>query len=74
MTDDPFVSFGDVARKQLGMQAQYARHYLIDPEIAGSTRWEGRIEDYHGLRIHREDVDSFVERAIAWRRARHIIP
>ncbi len=69
-----YVSFGDVARRRLGVQAQYAREYLTNPELAEGVRWKGKIEDYHGLKIHKDDVESFVERAIAWRRANGIIP
>lgn len=72
MTTD-YVPFGDVARQRLGMQCQYARHYLIDPELSQGIRWQGNIEDYHGLTIHKDDVETFVERALAWRRARGII-
>ncbi len=68
-----YVSFGDVARKQLGMQCQYARKYLLDPEIANGIRWTGEVNDYHGLMIHTDDVETFVTRAIAWRKAHGII-
>lgn len=74
MTDPEYVDFGAIARARLGMQAQYARHYLVDPEINAGIRWTGKIEDYHFLRIHREDIEKFVTRAIEWRRKRHIIP
>lgn len=68
-----FVDFGDVARQRLGMQCQYARDYLTEPEISEGIRWQGDIEDYHGLTIHKDDVETFVARAVEWRRARGII-
>jgi hypothetical protein len=67
-----YVDFGDVARERLGMQAQYARQYLTDPELGKGIRWQGRIEDYHGLTIHKDDVKTFVERTQAWRRSQGI--
>jgi len=68
--EDPnFVSFGDVSRKQLGMQCQYGRHLLKEPGVGDGIRWQGRFEDYHGLTIHRDDVEEFVRR-----RAKGIIP
>ena len=68
MTDPNYVPFGDVARERLGMQCQYARHYLLMFEINRGIRWQGKIEEYHFLTIHRDDVEKFVERALAWRR------
>ena len=71
--DSDYVRFGDVARRRLGMQCQYACHYLEQPEIVENARWRGRVADYHGLTIHKDDVENFVERALAWRRAKGII-
>ncbi len=71
--DENFVSFGDVARKRLGEQCQYARHFLADTNLSEGIRWQGRIEDYHGLTIHKDDVETFVTRVQAWRRAKGII-
>jgi hypothetical protein len=68
-----FVCFGDVCRKRIGIQCQYSRHYLREPGIGEGIRWQGRFEDYHGLTIHKDDVELFVERAIAWRRKMGII-
>lgn len=75
-TADPseFVAFGDVARHRLGMQCQYARKLLLDPVLSKGVRWQGRIEDYHNLRIHRDDVEAFVEVVQAHRRATGQIP
>jgi hypothetical protein len=64
------IPFGPVARKQLGMQAQYAHHYLSDPELGKGVRWEGDPNNYHFITIHSEDVEAFVERVTAHRRAR----
>lgn len=68
-----YVDFGDVARKQIGQQCQYARHYLKNPEINEGIRWEGKFEDYHSLTIHKDDVEKFVTRSLTWLRAQGII-
>ena len=73
MSDPDYVQFGDVARDRLGMQCQYARHYLLMPDINQGIRWQGKIEEYHHLTIHLDDVETFVQRALAWRRAKGII-
>lgn len=67
---DSFVSFGNVARQRLGMQCQYARHYLTDPTVNQGVRWEGELDNYHGLTIHQDDVDTFVTRVQQLRRER----
>lgn len=64
------IPFGPVARKQLGMQAQYARHYLSDPELGKGVRWEGDHDNYHSLTIHSDDVGGFVQRVMQHRRDR----
>lgn len=70
--NDNFVDFGDVSRKELKMQCQYAARY-IDGKIPG---WEnlgeglrftgfdsnGNINNYHAMKIHRDDVNEFVRR------------
>lgn len=62
-----FVSFGDVARELLNMQAQYASYFLRGsgnfPRIADDLRIEGDAGNYHSLEIHRDDVAEFVNRA-----------
>lgn len=71
-----YVNFGDVSRKRLGMQCQYGSDYVdathgarsadASPYLAKGLRIlgrgdEGRVSDYHRLRIHRDDVEAFVE-------------
>ena len=68
-----YVSFGDVARKQLGMQCQYASRYLLDQGLSQGIRWTGDVHNYHGLKIHKDDVVKFVERVLDWRRSQGII-
>ncbi len=64
---DEYIDFGDVARNQMGQQCQYAARNLRDPVLSEGVRWKGRVEDYHGLTIHRDDVATFVARVQAWR-------
>lgn len=62
-----FLSFGDVARELLNMQAQYASYFLRGagnfPRIADDLRIKGNPADYHSIQIHRDDVAEFVVRA-----------
>lgn len=67
-----FVSFGDVARDQLGMQCQYAARYVGGrhgaTNLSEHLRIVGRPEDYHDLRIHEADIAEFVHRVREHRR------
>ncbi|MCA9805148.1 MAG: hypothetical protein KC777_24430 [Cyanobacteria bacterium HKST-UBA02] len=72
------VDFGDVARKRIGMQCQYASRYVSgecpqgyqdeypdvasDPQFGDELRVEGDAGNYHGIKIHADDVDEFVAR------------
>lgn len=71
-----YISFGDVARNQIGQQCQYASDYLDvkkHPDLAKDVRWTGDLADYHFLKIHEDDVAGFVARVQAWRKARGCI-
>lgn len=70
--DDPdYVRFGDVARQRCGMQCQYCARYLDGslkaPNLGEGLRWKGDVTRYHGLVLHRDDVDEFVRRVRAFR-------
>lgn len=69
---DIYVDFGDVSRQQLGEQCQYGSRYIdgrIDgyPNLGHGLRFKGydsngRINNYHDMKIHRDDVAEFVRR------------
>ena len=75
--DPDYVEFGEVARKRLGMQCQYASRYVgghnDSPDFSQGLRFKGEKWDYHSLLIHKDDVEEFVRRAMAWRIANGII-
>jgi hypothetical protein len=58
------VDFGDVARDRCGQQSQYAsRHFnplFADEYAQFQLRVHGNPDDYHFLRIHKDDVEEFV--------------
>ena len=62
-----YVNFGDVSRKQLGIQCQYGSRY-VDGVLDGwknlgeGLRFKGKPDMYHSLRIHKNDVEEFVRR------------
>lgn len=66
---DDYTDFGDVAISKCNMQCQYCRRYLAgehgSPDLGSDLRWFGDTADYHGLQIHKEDVDEFVRRVLA---------
>ena len=66
MEPDDYISFGDMARRRCGMQCQYASRYL-DTSIGEGLRFKGDSANYHTLRIHKEDADTFVARAREYR-------
>ena len=75
--NNDFVNFGDVARKQLGQQCQYACRYTgvgpgwfpEYPDLGQGLRFKGNIGDYHSLEIHKDDVAEFVRRYEEWTKA-----
>jgi hypothetical protein len=75
--DDGFSGFGDFARSRLSQQCQYASRYIegrLDgyPALGEGLRFNngkpwGKVRpldatDYHGVRIHRDDMDEFERR------------
>lgn len=67
--DEPYESFGNIARSRLGMQAQYASRYVDGfmgeyPNCGEGLRFKGNTDDYHSLQIHPGDVEEFVKRVI----------
>ena len=79
MSQDEFVSFGDVCRSRLQMQCQYGSSYVDPGEFRRGGAYLGRglrimglgsngeVNNYHDLRIHRDDVDEFVRRVAAYK-------
>lgn len=70
---DGFVNFGDVARGLLHQQSQYASRYIsgLDrPKLAEGLRTLGDPDDYHELRIHKDDIQEFVDRVRKYREGR----
>ncbi len=63
-----FCEFGEVSER-LGMQSQYASRY-VNPFFAGEEyrqcdvglRIVGKRDDYHFIRIHKDDVAELVRR------------
>ena len=66
---DGFVNFGDVSRRLLGKQAQYGSRYVdgffgVDdyPKLGEGLRVKGDSDNYHSMKIHKDDIDEFVRR------------
>ena len=75
--NEEYVNFGDVSRQQLGVQChtgpRYIDGYLDDwPDLGYGLRFRGydlngRINNYHAMEIHRDDVEEFVRRVTEYR-------
>jgi len=73
--EEGFLNFGDIARGELGMQCQYASRYvsgLDRPKLSDGLRIEGNPNNYHELRIHRDDAMEFIRRVQEHRRKNNI--
>jgi hypothetical protein len=71
-----YLSFGDICREQLNMQCQYGSRYADPvwstnsareagnwyPDCGKDLRILGSSAQYHSMRIHKDDIDTFVKR------------
>lgn len=65
--DEGYIRFGDIAINVLSQQCQYASRYLMGtiegyPALALGLRLKGNPDDYHFVRIHAEDTQTFIDR------------
>jgi hypothetical protein len=76
LTPDPadFVDFGEVCITLLGIQSQYGSRFLVQNKgcinFAHDLRLRGKYgqpldaTNYHEIEIHKDDVETFVERVL----------
>ena len=62
-----YIDFGDFSRKHLGLTCQQGSKYVegvIDnyPELGQGLRFLGNNNNYHSLKIHKDDVQTFLNR------------
>lgn len=83
---DDYVDFGDIARGRLQQQCQYAVRYTginlngeYSPEywesfgyksLGENLRFIGDSGNYHSMKIHKDDVEEFVERYLSYQSER----
>ena len=70
--ENEYVDFGDVSRGELGLQCQYGSRYVDGkierwPNLGEGLRFKGNTNNYHSLKIHKDDVDEFVHRVKSYR-------
>jgi hypothetical protein len=80
MDDNDYVELGRVCVDLLGLQCQYGSRYADRvwtaanmgsyPYCGEGLRITGDSGNYHGMRIHKGDVDEFVRRVQAHRNSR----
>lgn len=71
-----YLDFGKVAHGVCGMQSQYCSRYVDGfdcPNFGQGLRIIGRREDYHFLRVHRDDAAEFARRVNEYRREKGMI-
>jgi hypothetical protein len=64
-----FVAFADVANF-IEQQAQYASRFLNPTNevyFGDNIRFIGNVDDYHNIRIHRDDITIFVKKHCEYR-------
>ena len=64
---DRFVEFGDMAVSVLQRQCQYVSRYTTDtdeqrPNLSKDLRIQGSADDYHEMKIHKDDIPEFLKR------------
>lgn len=62
---DGYLNFGDISRGELGMQSQYGSRFVSGfdrPKLSEGLRFLGDPNDYHELRIHKDDAEEFIRR------------
>lgn len=70
--EEGFVPFGPIARARLREQNQYASRYITGrmdgyPALGADLRFKNLdASSYHSIRIHQDDVDTFVERYLKY--------
>lgn len=61
-----WVRFHDVAIQRCRMMSQYASRYIDgrngQPNLGAGLRFRGRVQDYHRILIHADDVEEWVRR------------
>lgn len=70
-SDSEYVDFGQHVRDANLGQCQYVSRYVGgrhgSPDLSEGLRFEGDPTDYHFLRIHKDDVATFIERVRDYR-------
>ena len=60
--ESDYVPFKQVAR-QLDEQVQYASRLLKDHILGEGIRWiQEDLNNYHTIKIHKNDIDKFINR------------
>lgn len=65
--EEGYVFFGDVSDNLLNQQSQYASRYAWGafgeyPNLGEGLRFKGDFDDYHFLKIHKDDIQTFVDK------------
>jgi hypothetical protein len=65
-----FVNFGEISHARLGQQTQYASRFIDGtmglPRLGDGLRFI-MSSNYHAIKIHKDDIEEFVERVLAYR-------
>lgn len=65
-SEGEYVNFGEISRSKLGRQAQYGSRFVNGsngcPDLGEGLRFRGEVWNYHSLEIHKDDIETFVDR------------
>ena len=72
---DPYDSYPDLCHSRLGTTSQVGAYYVGGsgdgyPDLSEGCQFKGSRAMYHSLKIHRDDVETFVARVKKWEKAR----
>jgi len=70
--EEDFENFGEVCRNKLNMQCQTG-YYMLEgfhgyPVMKEGLRIIGNEMNYHAIKIHKDDVQIFIDRVNAMRK------
>lgn len=70
-----YINFGDMCRSRLNISCQYGSRYITGhiegyPVLGANLRIKGDERNYHSYMIHKDDIQTFVDRYFNYLRDR----
>lgn len=71
LVDGSYIPFGDISRNRLGLESRVGVH-LLQMTWARDVRWTGHMEQSYAIRIHKDDIETFVTKATEWMKSQNM--